>query len=145
MSKKVATGWTWFLKLFDTKSHNIAAHRKSSYFVGHIPAQRPVRPAKTQFSRGIRPVRLESLLWRFMGSKTPNFLQADNEDADETGQMPRLICLRWAHGPFYWFLSCCSSFMFPDWASAGQHRTNIAMSITKRQQAIMVIDKTNQL
>ena len=62
-----------------------------------------MRPAKTQFSRGIRPVRLESLLWRFMGTKTPNFLQADSEDADDTGQMPRLICLRWAHGPFYWF------------------------------------------
>ena len=44
-------------------------------------------------------------------AKDPSFLQADSEDADQTGrmhsdqtgQMPRLICLRWVHMPCCWF------------------------------------------
>ena len=36
-------------------------------------------------------------------AKDPSFLQADSEDSDQTGRMPRLICLRWANMPFCWF------------------------------------------
>ena len=34
-------------------------------------------------------------------------LQADSEDSDQTGRMPGLICLRWAHMPLCWF--CCEA------------------------------------
>ena len=51
-----------------------------------------VRPAKTQFRLGIRPVWSEfavrSVPWV---AKDPNFLHADSEDSDQTGRMPRLI------------------------------------------------------
>ena len=50
-----------------------------------------VRPAKTQISLGIRPVRLESLLCAQWVAKDPRFLHADSEDSDQTGRMPRLI------------------------------------------------------
>ena len=34
-------------------------------------------------------------------AKDPSFFfHADNEDSDQTGRMPRLICLRWANMPF---------------------------------------------
>ena len=32
------------------------------------------------------------------------FLHADSEDSDQTGQMPRLICLRWVHISFVGFV-----------------------------------------
>ena len=53
-----------------------------------------VRPAKTQISLGIRPVWSESLLCAKWVAKDPSFLYADNEDSDQTGWIPRLICLR---------------------------------------------------
>ena len=33
-------------------------------------------------------------------AKDPSFLHADSEGSDQTGRMPRLICLRLAHMPF---------------------------------------------
>ena len=59
-----------------------------------------VRPAKTQISLGIRPVWSESSLCAQWVAKDPSFLHADSEDSDQTGRMPRLICLHWAHMPF---------------------------------------------
>ena len=56
-----------------------------------------VRPAKTQISLGIRSVWSESSLCAQWVAKDPSFLHADSEDSDQTGRMPRLICLRWAH------------------------------------------------
>ena len=50
-----------------------------------------VRPAKTQISLGIRPVRSESSLCAQWVAKGPSFLHADSEDSDQTGRMPRLI------------------------------------------------------
>ena len=50
-----------------------------------------VRPAKTQISLGIRPVRSEASLCAQCVAKDPSFLQADSEDSDQTGWMPRLI------------------------------------------------------
>ena len=50
-----------------------------------------VHPAKTQFSMGIRPVWSESSLCAPWVAKDHNFLQANSEDSDQTGQMPRLI------------------------------------------------------
>ena len=63
-----------------------------------------VRPAKTQISLGICPVWSASSLWAQWVAKDPSFLNADSEDSDQTGQIPRLIgSLRWAHMPFCWF------------------------------------------
>ena len=55
------------------------------------PVKRPVRPAKTQISLGIRPVWSESSLsaWRKFGSLATHW--AHSEDSDQTGRMPRLI------------------------------------------------------
>ena len=49
-----------------------------------------VRPAKTQISLGIRPVRSESSLsaWRKLGSLATHWVHS--EDSDQTGRMPRL-------------------------------------------------------
>ena len=62
-----------------------------------------VRPVKTQISLGICPVWSESSLCAQWAAKDPSFLQADSEDADQTGQIPRLFCLHWAQMPFRWF------------------------------------------
>ena len=51
----------------------------------------PVHPAKTQISLGICPVWSELSLCAHCVAKDPSFLQADSEDSEETGQMPRLI------------------------------------------------------
>ena len=50
-----------------------------------------VRPAKTQISLGIRPVWSESSPCAEWVGKDPSFLDADSEDSDQTGRMPRLI------------------------------------------------------
>ena len=50
-----------------------------------------VHPAKTQISLGIRPVWSEFSLCTQWVAKDPTFLQADSENSDQTGQMPRLI------------------------------------------------------
>ena len=52
-----------------------------------------VRPAKTQISLGIRPICSESSLCAQWIAKDPSFLHADSEDSDQTGRMPRLICV----------------------------------------------------
>ena len=67
------------------------------------PTKWHVRPATTQISRGIRPVWSESSLCTQWIAKDPSFLHTDSEDSDQTGRMPRLICLRWAHISFCWF------------------------------------------
>ena len=56
-----------------------------------------VRPAKTQISRGIRPLWSESSLCAQWVAKDPSFLHADSEDSDQTGQMPRLLRLAHSH------------------------------------------------
>ena len=63
-----------------------------------------VRPAKTQISLGICPVWSESSLsaWRNLGSLAIHWVHS--EDSDQTGRMPRLICLRWAHTHFVGFV-----------------------------------------
>ena len=50
-----------------------------------------VRPAKMQISQGICPVWSESSLCVLWVAKDPSFLQADSEDSDQTGRIPRLI------------------------------------------------------
>ena len=37
-------------------------------------------------------------------AKDPSFLHVDSKDSDQTGRMPRLICLRWAHTHFVGFV-----------------------------------------
>ena len=48
-------------------------------------------PAKTQISLGIPSVWSEYSLCALWVAKDPHFLQADNEDSEQTGRMPRLI------------------------------------------------------
>ena len=67
------------------------------------PTKWHVRAAKTQISLGICLVWSESSLCAHWVAKDPTFLHADSEDSDQTGWMPRLICLCWAHMPFCWF------------------------------------------
>ena len=50
-----------------------------------------VRPAHTQIRLGIRPVWSESSQCAQWVAEDPMFLQADSEDSDQTGRMPRLI------------------------------------------------------
>ena len=49
-----------------------------------------------------------SLIWAFecaqWVAEGPRFLHVDSEDSDQTGRMPRLICLRWAHTHFVGFV-----------------------------------------
>ena len=45
----------------------------------------------SEISLGIRPVWSESLLCAQWVAKYPQFLHAESEDSDQTGQMPRLI------------------------------------------------------
>ena len=61
-----------------------------------------VRPAKTQITLGIRPVRLESLLCAHGVAKDTIFLHADSEDSDQTSMGAQVILL---------VLSCCGSFV----------------------------------
>ena len=63
-----------------------------------------VRPMKTQISLGIRPVWSESSLsaWRNLGPLATHWVHS--EDSDQTGQMPRLIWVRWAHTHFVGFV-----------------------------------------
>ena len=79
------------------------------------PTKWHVRPAKTQISLGIRPVWSESLLCAQWVAKDPSLLHADSEDSDQTGWMPRLICvfagrtvtllvLSWAGSSYFYFL-----------------------------------------
>ena len=39
----------------------------------------------------------QSLLCAQWLAKDPSFLHADIEDSDQTGRMPKLICLLWTH------------------------------------------------
>ena len=63
-----------------------------------------VRPTKTKISLGIRPVWSESSLsaWRNRGSLATHW--AHSEDSDQTGRMPRLIWVCWAHTHFVGFV-----------------------------------------
>ena len=64
--------------------------------------------------RSACPVWSESLLCTQWVAKDPSFLHADSKDSDQSGQMPRLICLRWAHMPLCWF--CHLSRRLTRWA-----------------------------
>ena len=68
-----------------------------SYFLFEPPHDKTnkmsVHPAKTQISLGIRPVWSESLLCTQWVAKYPSFLHADSKDSDQTGRMPKLICV----------------------------------------------------
>ena len=76
------------------------------------PIKWHVRPAKTQISLGIRPVWSESSLsaWRKLGSWATDW--AHSEDSDQTGRMPRLICVFTGHTVTLLVLSCRGSHHF---------------------------------
>ena len=66
------------------------ASSTSLYELQHDKTNHPV---KTQISLGIRPVWTESSLCAQWVAKDPRLLHADSEDSDQTGRMPRLICV----------------------------------------------------
>ena len=70
-----------------------------------------VQPAKTQISLGIHPIWSESLLCAQWVVKDPSLLHADSKDSDQTGRMPRLICV-W-HTVILLVLSCRGSCHVP--------------------------------
>ena len=55
------------------------------------PTERPVCPAKTQISLGIRPVWSESLLSAWRSLRSLAILRAHSKDSDQTGHLPSLI------------------------------------------------------
>ena len=69
-----------------------------------------VCPAKTQISLGICPVWSESSLCAQWVAADPMFLHADSEDADQTGQMPRLIWVFAGRTATLLVLSCRGSY-----------------------------------
>ena len=74
-----------------------------------------VRPAKTQISLGIRPVRLESSLAAWRKKLGPLVTPwAHIEDSDHTGRMPSLIWVFAGRTHILLVVSCCSSFVTLD-------------------------------
>ena len=82
--------------MFKQKCHSVQFLERTCSLVdiNELPHDKTIKmtvcPAKTQISLGIRPVWLKSSLWAQWVAKNPSFLHADNEDSDQTGQMPRL-------------------------------------------------------
>ena len=73
-----------------------------------------MRPAKTQISLGNRPVWSESSLCAKWEAKDRSFLQADSEDSDQTGRMPRLIWVFAGRTAILLVLSCRGSYVSCD-------------------------------
>ena len=69
-----------------------------------------VHPVKTQISLGIRPVWSESSLCAQWVAKGTRFLHADSEYSDQTGWMPRLICVFAGRTLILLVLSCRGSY-----------------------------------
>ena len=67
-------------------------------------------PSEDSDQPGHPPSRI-SLHCAYWVGKDPSFLQADSEDSDKTGRMPRLTCPRWAHMPFCWFCDNAAHFI----------------------------------
>ena len=78
------------------------------------PTKWPMRPAKTQISLGIFPVWSEPSLCAQWVAQDPSFIQADNEDSDQTGQMPRLIWVFAGRICILLVLSRCGSIYYMD-------------------------------
>ena len=70
-----------------------------------------VRPANTKISLGIRPVWSESSLsaWRNRGSLATHW--AHSKESDQTGRMPRLICVFAWRTLILLLLSCRGSYL----------------------------------
>ena len=69
------------------------------------PTKWHLSAAKTQISLGIRPVWSEPSLFALWVAKDPNFLQEDNENSDQTGQIEKAdLSLRWAHSHLLGFV-----------------------------------------
>ena len=70
----------------------------------------------------------QSSLWARWVAKDSSFLHAHREDSDQTGRMPRLICLRWAH-IILLVLTCCGSNVYPFMLSGLFYPFNLGKSI----------------
>ena len=90
----------WFARLSKTATDLQLAHFSYKSRLMTKPTKWHVCPAKTQ---NRCPVWSESLLstWRKLGSLATHWVHS--EDSDQTGQMPKLIWVRWAHMTFCWF------------------------------------------
>ena len=74
-----------------SKLHVVYSNKRQMSCLMTEPTKWHVRPAKTKISLGIRPVWSESSLsaWRKLGSLAIHWVHS--EDADQTGQISRLI------------------------------------------------------
>ena len=82
----------------DQKPHHNFHCSHSQYEPPHDKTNKiTVRPANTQISLGIRQIWSESSLCTQWVSKDASFLHVDSEDSDQTGRMPRLICVFAGH------------------------------------------------
>ena len=97
------TNWNWnrLSKNETVKRLNEPLHDKTN--------KMSVHPVKTRISLGIRQFWSESLLCAQWIAKDPRFLHADSEDSDQTGRMPRLICVFAGHTAILLVLSCRGS------------------------------------
>ena len=60
-------------------------------------------PSEDSDQPGHPPVWSESSVFAQRVAKVPMLPHADSEASDQTGWMPRLICLHWMHRSFCWF------------------------------------------
>ena len=68
------------------------------------------KPTKWLWAQSdLRPVWSESSLCALWVAKDRSNLHADGEHSDQTGQMPSLIWVRWAHSHFVGFITCIYS------------------------------------
>ena len=85
---------SWFFRSMPCNVQCIKIWEVCSNEPGHDKTNKMcVCPAKTQINLGIRRVRSEFSLCAQWVAKDPSFLHADSKDSDQTGQMPRLICV----------------------------------------------------
>ena len=100
-----------------------------------------VRPAKTQISLGICPVRSDSSLCAQWVAKDSRFLHADSKDSDQTWWMPRLIEVfagRTCH--FVGFVTCgmyqqITSLLFRKQGNFGPHHKKTSFSHMRTTKA----------
>ena len=108
------SGWIVFFFLasflsFSKPRHDWYCHRKLQNEPPHDKTNKMTcAPSEASDQPGHPPSLISPLCSQWV-AKDPSFLYADSEDPDQSGRMPRLISLRWAHMPLCCFFSCGGS------------------------------------
>ena len=106
--RKTDMDWS---RCFSETSIVYCSRKKKTYEPRHVKTNKvTMRPAKTQFSLGIRPVWSESSLsaWRKLRPLATQW--AHSEDSDQTGRIPRPIWVFAGHTVSLLVLSCRGSY-----------------------------------